>query len=727
MRSFFRSIPIVAAALLLVSYGCNPATVEKPKQSGPTAVAEVFEEVETVAPADATPQPANPLKAAATGLGASKGPLPKYLKDVPLIPREVLFGNPDKASPRLSPDGKHLAYLAPVDGVLNVWVGPASDPAAAQPVTQDKKRGIRIYFWAYTNKHVLYLQDNDGDENWHVYAVTLDKAETTDLTPLAKVNAQVEQLSERVPEEILIGLNDRQAELHDVYRVNIATGERKLVEENKQGFSGYLTDDDLKVRFAMQFLPDGGNLILKPDGNGGWQDYLKIPMGDTLTTSPAGFDRSGDVLYFIDSRDRNTGALTTIDLKTGKQTTLAENARSDVGGTIQHPTEKTIQAVAFTYARKEWQVLDPAIKDDLDYLRTVTRGDLEITGRTLDDKLWTVAYMTDDGPVRYYIYDRDKKKATFLFTNRAALEGLPLVKMHDVVVKARDGLDMVCYLSLPKGTDDDGDGQPTAPLPLVLNVHGGPWGRDDWGYDAEHQLWANRGYAVLSVNFRGSTGFGKDFVNAGNQEWGGKMHTDLLDAVDWAVAKKIAAANLVAITGGSYGGYATLVGMTMTPDVFACGIDIVGPSNIITLLQSIPPYWKPQVQLFKDRVGDFSTEEGQKFLGKRSPLTYAEKIRKPLLIGQGAQDPRVKKAEADQIVAAMEEKHIPVTYVLYPDEGHGFARPENRLSFNAVSEAFLAEHLGGRYETIGDAFTGSSILVPAGADQVPGLAQALQK
>jgi len=737
---------------------CNPAAVEKAKKPNPSATPNAAEEITpppavpserapaasaaqpaeastnvVTKPVEESPQPAvkttdeaaavSPIPPAAATPAAG----PKYLAGVPLIPREALFGNPDKASPRISPDGKRLAYLAPVDGVMNVWVGPVDDPSAAKAVTADKKRGIRAYFWAYTNQHVLYVQDQDGDENWHVYAVNLADNTTKDLTPLANVNAQVEQVSDRAPDEILIGLNDRDAQFHDIYRVNIATGERQLVEQNKQGFAGYLTDEDLKVRFAMQYLPDGGSVILKPNGAGGWDDFLKIPMADTLTTSPSGFDKSGNLLYFIDSRNRNTGALTTIDLSTGLQSTLAENAQADVGGILAHPTEKTIQAVAFTYARKEWQVLDPAIKPDLEYLATVARGDVEITSRTLDDKWWTVAYLSDDGPVRYYLYDHDQKQARFLFTNRKDLEGLPLVKMHDLVVKARDGLELVCYLSLPKGTDEDGDGRPSAPLPLVLNVHGGPWARDDWSYDAEHQLWANRGYAVLSVNFRGSTGFGKEFVNAGNKEWAAKMHTDLLDAVDWSVAQKIADSKLVSITGGSYGGYATLVGMTMTPDVFTCGIDIVGPSNILTLLNSIPPYWQPQIQLFKDRVGDFTSDEGKAMLTERSPLSHVGNIKRPLLIAQGAHDPRVKQAEADQIVKAMEEKRIPVTYVLYPDEGHGFARPENRLSFYAVSEAFLAEHLGGRYEPIGTAFKGSSLTVPVGAREVPGLADALSK
>lgn len=638
-----------------------------------------------------------------------------------LIPRAVLFGNPDKQAPRLSPDGKYLSYLAPVDGVMNVWVGPADNPDAAKPVTKDTNRGIRSYFWAYTNNHILYTQDKGGDENWHVYRVDLKTNETKDLTPLEKVAAQVEGVSHKFPGEILVGLNDRDEQLHDIHRVNLLTGERQLVQKNP-GFAGFLTDEDFRVRFASKFTPDGGVAFYQPTGKDDWKEFLKVPMEDSLTTNPAGFDKTGDILYLLDSRGRDTAALTTLDLKTGKQTVIAQDPKADAGGILAHPTENTIQAVSFTYDRTRWDFKDDAVKKDFEILSKVADGEINIGSRTLDDRTWVVAFLMDNGPVRYYVYDRDTKKARFLFTNRKALEGLPLQKMHSRVIKSRDGLDLVSYLTLPPGSDPDGDGVPTKPVPMVLNVHGGPWARDDWGFDPEHQLLANRGYAVLSVNFRGSTGFGKKFLNAGNKEWAGKMHDDLIDAVDWAVKEKIADPEKVAIYGGSYGGYATLVGLTFTPEKFACGVDIVGPSNIITLLSTIPPYWAPALQLFKDRVGDHTTEEGKKELLARSPLTLVEKIRKPLLVAQGANDPRVKQSEADQIVKAMQEKKIPVTYVLFPDEGHGFARPANRLAFNAVTEAFLARHLGGRYEAIGEAFTGSTITVPTGAADVPGLA-----
>lgn len=656
---------------------------------------------------------------------------------VPIIPRQVLFGNPDRAMVQISPDGARISFLAPLDGVLNVWVGPADDPAAARPVTHDTYRGIRFYGWAYTSEHVLYIQDKGGDENWRLYSADLDSGAIVDLTPIEGVQARIQEISPAFPEEVLIGLNDRDPQLHDLYRVHIETGERHLVQENPE-FAGFVTDVAYNVRLAMRVTPDGGSELLKPAEGGGWELFVRIEMEDLLATNPIGFDKAGRTLYMTDSRGRNTSALVALNAETGELTLLAEDVRSDVDDWMVHPVEKHVQAVAFAYERKRWQVLDSAIAGDLAVLRgervRMADGDVEVVSRTLDDKTWIVAYLMDNGPLRYYRYDREAGKAStslrFLFTNRQDLEDAPLARMHPVVIRSRDGMDLVSYYTLPLGSDSAGDGLPDRPLPgepvrMVLFVHGGPWGRDAWGYDPWHQWLANRGYAVLSVNFRASTGFGKAFTNAGDREWGASMHDDLIDAVDWAIREGIADPGRVAIMGGSYGGYATLAGLTFTPQTFACGVDIVGPSNLVTLLETVPPYWKPQMALFTTRVGDHRTEEGRAFLASRSPLTYADRIQRPLLIGQGANDPRVKQAESDQIVQAMQQKGIPVTYVLYPDEGHGFARPENRLSFNAIAEAFLAGCLGGRYEPIGNDFEGSTLTVPAGADGVPGLAEAL--
>ncbi len=657
--------------------------------------------------------------------------------DVPLIPRDVLFGNPQRTQARISPDGAWLSFLAPVkqpgqedgEGVLNVWVAPIDDLDAAHPVTDDKLRGIRGHSWAYNSQQILYNQDIGGDENWHVYATNVTDKSTIDLTPVEGVNARLAGASDKFPNEVLIGLNDRVPQLHDIYRVNLTTGERELLQENP-GLAAVIPDDNYEIRLGFNYTPTGGQAWLVPKGEPGDKGYEDFEVTeefgpeDAMTSGPAGFDKTGEVLYYEDSRNRNTAALFARNLESGETKLLAEDDRADVGGVLAHPTEKNIQAVSFTYARREWKVLDDAVQKDIDFLTDFADGEFEVTSRTLKDDVWTVAYILDDGPVKYYVYDRTAEgdaRMRYLFSNRDDLDQYPLVKMHAPVIKSRDGLDLVCYLSLPPGTDDDGDGVPQQPVPMVLDVHGGPWARDGWGFNPSHQWLANRGYAVLNVNYRGSTGFGKDFINAANAQWSRKMHDDLLDAVKWAVDQGIAIEDKVCIMGGSYGGYATLVGLTYTPDVFACGVDIVGPSSLVTLLQNIPAYWAPFMPVMKIRVGDVATPEGQAELMKMSPLSYVDRIERPLLIGQGANDPRVTQLEADQIVEAMTAKDIPVTYVLYPDEGHGFARPENRTSFNAVTEAFLAGQLGGRYEEIGDDFEGSSIHVPTGAEDVPGL------
>jgi dipeptidyl aminopeptidase/acylaminoacyl peptidase len=720
--------------LAVAAIGCNPQPQQPPpaqkaqQSAAESKVVKGHDTPDSDYPNndhETSPMANNPAPEKTAAKDPANGPPGQAAGETPLIPRIRFFGNPEKARARLSSDGKRLAYLAPVEGVLNVWVGPADDVEAAKPVTNDTHRGIRNFFWAYTNKHILYTQDKDGDEDFHVYGVDLESGEINDLTPLEKINAQIDGVSERFPEEILVGLNDRDKRFHDIYRVNVVTGDRELVQEN-EGFAGFVTDDDYRVRFAVTFTAEGGQLYLQRDDDDKWtKEFMAIDPLDAMTTSLAGFDRTGENVYLIDSRDRDTAALKVLNLESGEEKVLAENEKADISGALVHPTKKTIQAASFTYTRPEWVVLDDDIQADLDYLKTVADGELQVTGRTLDDKWWTVAYLMDNGPARFYIYDRDNKSTRFLFVSDRQLAELPLVKMHPVVLKTRDDLSLVCYLTLPRDADPQGTGRPTKPLPLVLNVHGGPWARDDWGYDPEHQLLANRGYAVLSVNYRGSTGFGKAFINVADREWAGRMHDDLIDAVNWAVEEKIAEKDKVGIMGGSYGGYATLVGLTFTPDVFACGVDLVGPSSLITLLENPPEYWYSFMPVMKRRVGDWETEEGRDFLISRSPLFHVEKIRRPLLIGQGANDPRVKQAEADQIVAAMEERMIPVTYVLFQEEGHGFAKPQNRFAFYAITEAFLAEHLGGRFEPVGDAFRGAVFTVPAGKDEVPGLAEAL--
>ncbi|MCA9242951.1 MAG: S9 family peptidase [Phycisphaerales bacterium] len=646
-----------------------------------------------------------------------------------LIPRRALFGNPQRAEVTLSPDGRRLAYLAPVDGVMNIWVATLDDVAGAAPVTSEAGRGVRTYVWAFNSEQILFLKDKEGDENWHVWVCDVSRRESRDVTPIAVdattlVAARIQELSAYFPDEVLIGVNDRDPRLHDIYRVNLRDGSSRRVWEN-DGAAAAITDDQLNLRLTIGLGQDGSEQYAKiVDGVS--EPFFAVPHEDALMTIPVGFDSTGKRLYMVDTRGRNTAALVALDMDTGETKPIFADARADVDKWLIHPTQKTVQAVSVNDERRRWVCLDPTVEKDFARLRSVNQGDPIVTSRSLDDRLWTIAFVSDTFGVTYYLYDRRSGELTALFSARPDLQAYTLAPMRPASIKARDGLRLVSYLTLPVGSDTDDDGKPESSLPTVLLVHGGPWARDYWGYDPQHQWLANRGYAVLSVNFRGSTGFGKDFVNAGDREWAGRMQDDLLDAVQWAIDDGIADRNRVAIMGGSYGGYATLVGLTSTPDVFACGVDIVGPSSLVTLLESAPPYWQPVIDVFVRRVGDHRTKTGRAELLARSPLSHADQIRKPLLIAHGANDPRVKQAESDQIVDAMRSRAIPVTYVLYPDEGHGFARPENRLSFFAIAEAFLAEHLGGRVEAIGDAFGGSSLRVLAGADQTPGLSDSLR-
>ena len=609
--------------------------------------------------------------------------------NVELIPRDILFGNPVKTSPQVSPDGRRMAYLAPVNNVLNVWVGTIGQDDY-RPVTNDVERGIRFYTWAADNKHILYLQDVGGNENWRLYATNLESQETRDLTPFENVQARVIDRDKHFPNELLIGMNKDNPQVHDVYHLDLASGELTLVTKNPGNIVGWVTDANFKVRGALAMAPDGSmHLQVRQNEESEWTEIVTWGPEDNQTSGPVGFTLDGQSIYLQDSRDYNAGRLVKMDIATGAITVIAEDPEYDVASTMIHPDTREIQAVAFDRDRLEWSVLDDSIKADFEYIRSLHRGDFSINSRDDADATWIVAFTVDNGPVPFYAYDRKTRTATFLFDNQPALNEYTLAAMEPISFTSRDGLTVHGYLTLPPGEERRN-------LPLVLNVHGGPWARDDWGYRPDVQWFANRGYACLQVNYRGSTGYGKAFMNAGNKEWGGKMHNDLVDAVNWAVERGIADPKKVSIFGGSYGGYAALVGATFTPDVFCCAVDIVGPSNIITLIQTIPPYWAPLVSIFHQRVGDPSTEE--EFLKSRSPLFKVDQIKIPMLIGQGANDPRVKQAESEQIVEAMKSKGIPYEYMLFPDEGHGFAKPENRLKFYAAAERFLAKYMGGRYE-----------------------------
>lgn len=610
----------------------------------------------------------------------------------PLIPRSVLFGNPVKSSPQISPDGKLLAYIAPDDkNVLQVWVrtiGKNDD----RKLTADKKRGIRTFFWTYAPDQLVYLQDNDGDENYHLYDVNLKSGTVRDLTPHPGVRAQMVDVDPKHPQEILVGLNLNDRSKFDVHRINLTTGAMELDTKNPGNIVSWTADADFKIRAAIAATKDGGyDLLYRAKPKVKWR--VLRHWNSEEQGSPVGFSEDGKTLYLIANHDANALRLVALDLASGKETVLAEDPTYDVSGALVHPTKRTIQAVTFNKEKVDRKVIDDDIAQDMRVLAGVRKGQLGLVSRDLADRNWLVSYTNDDGPVYYYAYDRNQKKPTLLFSHQPQLEGLALAQMRPMSYKARDGLKIHGYLTVPVGVA-------AKDLPTVLLVHGGPWARDSWGFNPLVQWLANRGYAVLQVNYRGSTGYGKKFLSAGNREWAGKMHDDLIDGVNWLVRHGVSNPKKIAIMGGSYGGYATLVGLTFTPDVFAAGVDIVGPSNIISLLKTIPPYWAPAKAMFSKRVGDLEKEED--FLKSRSPLFFVDKIKAPLLIGQGANDPRVKQAESDQIVAALRKSQKPVEYIVYSDEGHGFARPENRMHFYARTEAFLAKHLGGRAEPADD-------------------------
>ncbi|WP_016770138.1 S9 family peptidase [Rickettsia sibirica] len=626
-----------------------------------------------------------------------------------IIPRKVLFGNPDKARVSLTHDGKYILYVAPKDGVLNIWLAPSDDISKAEAITHDKGRGIWSYAKAYNNKNILYTQDFNGDENDRIYSYNIETKETKLLTPAKGVKAKIAGASHKKPNEILIYLNERNPEYFDIYKLNLDTLEKELIYKNDR-FTDYVTDENLNLRFGSLLDKDGAVEYYElKDGEP--KLFTKISMEDSFNTSILGFDASGETLYMLEGRNRNTSALKAITLATGSEEILAEDAKADIGLFTVHPTKQTPQAVSIDYDRVSYKILDKDIEDDIKYLQSIDRGDLIINSRTLDDKTWIVAYMADNAPMKYYKYDRANKKAEFLFTNLKELEQYNLAKMIPIIIKSRDGLDLVSYITFPNDVKLDKNNIPDRKVPLILNVHGGPWVRDSWGYNPEHQWLANRGYAVLSINYRGSTGFGKDFLNAGNLEYAGKMHTDLIDGVNWAIKNNIVDSDKVCIMGGSYGGYATLVGLTMTPDVFACGIDVVGMSNLLTHVQSKAPYVTPLLSIYKTRIGPWDTEEEKEFLRQRSPINFVDNIKKPLLIAQGVHDVRVVQAESEQIVNSMQAKHIPVVYALYKDEGHGFAKAGNRISYYALAEQFLAKVLKGRAEHIGDDLKNANLIL----------------
>ena len=632
-----------------------------------------------------------------------------------LVPRETFFGDPDVAGAQLSFDGASLAYIAPVDGVRNLWVAPVGDLSAARPLTRATARPISYVFqWAHTNRHVVYFQDRDGDENWRASSVEVRDGTVVALTPPHGVRAWVQEVSQRVPRQMIFSHNERDKQFFDLYRVDLVTGKSVLVYENNQ-FAWFVTDSAFQLRLGARYLKDGSVELLERRPGGTWGRFITIPRGEIDATRLLGFSDDGKILYLFDTRGRDKAALVAMDMATRRARVLAEDPDADLTRAFFHRVTRRPLAGGAMVDRRRWHAVDPGFAADLKAIHTSTSGDIDLIGLSAAARRVLVLVQHDAASPEWVLYDRPTRRVSPLLKARRKLDGIPLRPLEPVSFEALDGLKIQGYLTRP--TPDARN------VPMVLVIHGGPYLRDEWGFNPTHQWLANRGYAVLSINYRGSTGFGKAFVIAADREWGGKMHDDLIAGVNWAVARGIADPKRVGFFGASYGGYAALTAATKTPEVFACIVDIYGIANLLTFMAAIPPYWAPSFSVWKNRLGDPDTEEGQAFLRERSPLTHIDRAFRPILIVQGLEDVRVTRAESEQMVAVLRRRNVPVTHVVFPDEGHGFAKPQNQIAFRAVTEAFLAKHLGGAAQPIDRArdFAGSSLTVEVGADLVPGL------
>jgi dipeptidyl aminopeptidase/acylaminoacyl peptidase len=640
-----------------------------------------------------------------------------------LIPRRNFFGAPRASAPSLSPDGRWLSWLAPVDKVMNVWAAPRHDLAAARPLTHFA-RPIEQHWFARTNAHVLCCTDRDGDENFNIWRVGLDGSAPFNLTPCDGVLAFLVGMHLHEPDLIAVALNDRDPHWHDLYVIDITTGERRLVYENVDDISLFVVDGALNLRLATTTLGrDGGLAVLRRDG-ARFEEIMSVEADDALVTGPVQLNRKGDAWLLRSSVGRDKAALFRVDWASGAQELVAEHDHADVFDWIVDQRTGEVTAACAEYMRKAWIPIDPETGADIERLERELGADVEIVSQSDDDALWIVCAHRPERPDTWRLLDRRTGEIEFLFASRPELEGAPLAPMRSFVILARDGLDLASYLTLPAS---ESSCPPSHPLPMVLRVHGGPWGRDSYGYNRETQWLANRGYAVLQVNFRGSAGFGKAFAKEGEGEWAGKMHEDLVDAVAWAVAAGVADPRRVAIYGSSYGGYAAFVGAAFTPDLFCCSVSVAGIANLETMLENSPDYWTAFAEMEYRSVGDPRTDDGVALLKARSPIHRADAIIKPMLIGHGANDVRCKMSESDQIVEALQSRDVPVVYVVYPDEGHEFVRPENDLAFRAIMEAFLARHLGGRAEPVGEDFAGSSHQIRAGETVLAALIEDVEK
>ena len=632
--------------------------------------------------------------------------------------RRIFFENPDYVSVRLSPDGEFLAYVAPVGGVRNLWIAPVANPEQGKPLTRVVERDISTYFrWAHTNRHLVFFQDRDGDENWRASSVDTMTGAIVPLTPPQGVRSSVQESDYRFPDEMLFRHNERDKRFFDLYRINVVNGRSELLYENHD-YVGLVTDSTFRLRLAVRYAANGDAECFERREND-WIPFTTIPVADIDSTQLIDFSDDGNTLYMIDARARDKAALMSFDMTTRQTKVLAQDDEADIVAVDFEPRGRRPLAALAIKERIHWHVIEPYAAKELAMLASYGTGDPEFVSRSSDNRKVTAYLERDAASGEYVLIDHSAEGIRPLFTQRASLAQVRLRPMEPVVIPTRDGLKLNGYLTMPA----EGQTSARTALPMVLVIHGGPYARDSWGFNSVHQWLASRGYAVLSVNYRGSTGFGKAFVTAADREWGGRMHDDLIDTVDWAIGRGFVDPKRIGFYGASYGGYSALMAATKTPEVFACIVDVFGVSNLITFMATIPPYWGPWFSIWKNRLGDPATDEGRAFLRERSPINHIERATRPILIAQGMRDVRVVAAESEQMVAALKAKRVPVTYITFPDEGHGFVRPENRLAFTAVTEAFLATHLGGQFQPIGSDFAGSTIRVETGGELVPGLSK----
>lgn len=636
-------------------------------------------------------------------VAACQSPAPK-VEQPPIIDRELLFDAPEIAGGQISPDGKFISFIKPYKGTQNIWVKKIEeDFTAARPITADTIRPIRSYFWSRDGKYILYSQDKGGDENFNIYAVDPQEAPAAgsdipvnrDLTNLKGVRVYIYSIPLTDPDAIYIGLNDRDKAWHDLYKMKISTGERTLIRQNSatDRITGWVFDWSDQLRLANRANADGSNDILRVDA----KELVKIYTTTVFEEAyPIAFSKDNKRVYMQTNKGDNVdlSQLILFDPETLQEEVIESDPlkRVDLGNVFISELSKEIIYTSYEDEHNRIYWKDKSFGDDYNLIKKeLPNTDIHFTSSTTDENYWMLSASADVDPGTTYLFDRKTKKLTFQYRPRPNIPVKDLAEMKAISYKSSDGLEIPAFLTLPKGLEPKN-------LPVVVFPHGGPWARDGWGYNSYAQFLANRGYAVLSPNFRSSTGYGKKFLNAGNNQWGEKMQDDLTWGVKYLIHEGIADSTKIGIMGGSYGGYATLAGVAFTPDVYACGVSIVGPSNLITLLNSIPPYWEAARQVFHVRMGNPTTPEGKAQLERQSPLNSASKIKAALLVIQGANDPRVNKAESDQIVIALRERGFPVEYIVAPDEGHGFARPVNNMAMLASAEKFLAKHLGGRFQ-----------------------------